>query len=123
MGWISVGEASVAIDDRTLRHLHLAMSAALITGEAFHLSWREEGIGRTSVWISRSSKVKVRYSGPPPTDLNARWVMALRLAASTPAGITVIDESEIPVGFANTQRHVTALRDHSGQWGPLASPK
>lgn len=124
MGWISCGEeASVAIDDRALRHLHLAISAALATGESFHLSWREPGVGRISVWISRSSTVKVRYSAPPPTDINPRWVMALRLAASTTEGIVLIDESEIPVGFGTTQRHVTALPDHAGRWGPLASPK
>ena len=123
MGWVSVGEESVAVDDRTLRHLQLAIGAALSVGESFHLSWWENGIGRTSVWISPSTSIRFRFASAPPSDINPRWVMALRLAASSAAGISVTSDSELQATMSRGQRPVVALREHPGQWGPLASPK
>jgi hypothetical protein len=82
------------IDDRTLAHLQLVISAKLRRREPFFFSVREdsEASGRISVWMAPAIPLHFRYTGSRPPMINRRWVEALHSAANSPSGLIVLEE-------------------------------
>ncbi|WP_345752271.1 DUF7882 family protein [Microbacterium rhizophilus] len=69
---------AVEIDDRTLAHLKVVVTAKLRRHESFTLSWkRPDEFGRTTVWIHPTIPVQFDFDGPEPTDLNRKWLQQL----------------------------------------------
>ena len=84
------------IDDRTLAHLQLVISAKLRRRESFFFSFRDEndGAGRVSIWMSPMVPLHFKYYGSRQPVINRRWVEALHGAANSSAGLIVLEEPE-----------------------------
>jgi hypothetical protein len=82
------------IDDRTLAHLQLVISAKLRRREAFFFSVREDdpAAGRVSIWMSPAVPLHFKYYGSRPPMINRRWVEALHDAANSSAGLILVAE-------------------------------
>ena len=82
------------IDDRTLAHLQLVISAKLRRRESFFFSVREAdgGAGRVSIWMSPMVALHFKYYGSRPPAINRRWVEALHEAANSSAGLVLLEE-------------------------------
>jgi hypothetical protein len=81
------------IDDRTLAHLQLVISAKLRRRESFFFSVREDaGAGRVSIWMSPMVALHFKYYGSRYPAINRRWVEALHDAANSPAGLILLEE-------------------------------
>jgi hypothetical protein len=84
------------IDDRTLAHLQLVISAKLRRRESFFFSFRDEdaSAGRISIWMSPMVPLHFKYYGSRQPAINRRWVEALHAAANSAAGLVVLEEPE-----------------------------
>jgi hypothetical protein len=82
------------IDDRTLAHLQLVISAKLRRRESFFFSVRDEdgSAGRVSVWMSPMVPLHFKYYGSRAPMINRRWVEALHEVANSPAGLILLEE-------------------------------
>ena len=82
------------IDDRTLAHLQLVISAKLRRRESFFFSVREEdgSAGRVSIWMSPMVALQFKYYGTRQPVINRRWVEALHEAANSSAGLILLEE-------------------------------
>lgn len=83
------------IEDRPLAHIQYVIGAKLRRGESFFFSWKDDnsiGGGRTSVWISPSTQLVIRFHGGRPPTLNRAWLEALTETANSPSGLYVVPE-------------------------------
>ncbi len=87
------------IDDRTIAHIEAVVYAKLRRGEPFLFTWSGsagEGAGRTTVWISRGSRLVFRRRGDTRVSLNQAWVERLMSTANSPPGLYVVAEHDEP---------------------------
>lgn len=99
------GTTKAEIEDRTLLHLQLVITAKLRRGEAFTFSWRDDpsyGEGRTTVWISAAARLVYEFYGSRRPDVNRAWTEALAYTASTATGLYVVPEPPSTSAAANT---------------------
>lgn len=84
---------AVDIDDRTLAHLKVVITAKLRRNESFTLSWTNpDAHGRTTIWMHPSIPVGFDFDGPEPTDLNRQWIKQLADSAVGAQGIVLTGE-------------------------------
>ncbi|KAB1867357.1 ATP-dependent DNA ligase [Microbacterium algeriense] len=89
------GGPKTEIEDRTLTHLQLVMTAKLRRGEPFAFTWREDasiGSGRTTVWIHPGSNLVFSYHGSRQPTVNRAWIEALAYTANGPTGLYLVPE-------------------------------
>jgi len=89
------GHTKVEIEDRTLAHLQVVITAKLRRGEPFNLSWKDDsslGGGRTTVWVHSACSLVYKYRGSRVPQLNYSWVDALAFVANSPSGLHVVPE-------------------------------
>jgi hypothetical protein len=94
------GRLAIAFEDRVLAHLQLAVATKLRRQESFMLNWRDNesvGDGRSAVWIGPHTDLHFKYSGSRFPEINADWVSALVVSASTPLGLQLLDEGSLDV--------------------------
>ncbi|MCT1477698.1 hypothetical protein [Microbacterium sp. p3-SID336] len=96
MGTMQYGSGSeIQIEDRALAHLKVAIATKLRRNESFTLSWRHaEGDtpGRSTIWLHPSIPLRFTFSEPETPQLNAKWIQALMVEASSSGGIRLVDE-------------------------------
>jgi hypothetical protein len=82
------------IDDRTLAHLQLVISAKLRRRESFFFSVRDDdgAGGRISIWMSPMVPLHFKYYGSRQPGINRRWIEMLHDAANSAAGLIVLEE-------------------------------
>ncbi|KQR20416.1 hypothetical protein ASF79_12955 [Agreia sp. Leaf335] len=85
----------VELDDRTLAHLQLVITAKLRRSENNMFSWGRDpadGSGRESVWIAISTPLEFRYRRKDRSPMNRAWVDALMVTANSPGGLVLVSE-------------------------------
>lgn len=87
MGKILYGpqESPIEMDDRSLAHVKVVITAKLRRQEAFLLSWeidRAAGSGRESVWMHPAIPLRFLFVGSRRPALNRAWLDLLAAAAS-----------------------------------------
>lgn len=96
MGTIQYGGGSeIHIEDRALAHLKVAISTKLRRNESFTLSWRHpdgDAPGRSTIWLHPSIPLRFIFDDVETPDLNAKWLQALMIEASSSGGISLTDE-------------------------------
>lgn len=97
VGKLIYGDTTVTIelDDRTLAHLQVVISAKLRRGEGFFLSWNDPasvGDGRGSVWLDSSIPLYFRFRKSDRGELNREWLEDLSIAANHPQGLRLTEE-------------------------------
>ncbi len=104
--FIYEGSVKSEIEDRTLTHLQLVITAKLRRAEPFPFSWREDasvGGGRTTVWIQPGSSLVFKYFGSRQPSINRAWIESLAFTANSPSGLYIVPEPhEAPGAGANT---------------------
>ncbi|MCK2031770.1 hypothetical protein [Microbacterium sp. KSW4-4] len=96
MGTIQYGDSSeIHIEDRALAHLKVAIATKMRRNESFTLSWKHpegDAPGRSTIWIHPSIPLRFTFDEPETPELNAKWLQALMIEASSSGGICVVDE-------------------------------
>jgi len=95
MGFLVYGAHAVeiAVDDRSLAHLQVVITAKLRRSETFILTLEGgEGLGRRVLWIAPAIPLMFRYSGSRPPALNKHWLEDMISHANTMAGLFVSPE-------------------------------
>ncbi|CAN5339964.1 hypothetical protein BH09ACT6_BH09ACT6_08510 [soil metagenome] len=92
MGGFSYGgsEPTVQLDDRSLAHLQIVITAKLRRHESFLLTWvnsAADGGGRNSIWLDPSSTLYFHFSRVEPQQINREWVARLMASADSPSGL------------------------------------
>ncbi|ROS30034.1 hypothetical protein EDF22_1793 [Rathayibacter sp. PhB127] len=93
------------MDDRTLAHVKLALTAKLRRQESFLLSWPigvEQGSGRASLWIAPSIPLQFRFSGSRPPVINKAWVVAMLETSHNDRGLVILTEAELDRATSST---------------------
>ena len=93
------GEAVLVIDDRTLRHVQVAMATKLRRGESFAFTLSGEhvpsGLGSHTLWIAPSISLEFGYrTAAGRIPLNRHWVEALIASASSLDGLRIVPEPD-----------------------------
>lgn len=89
------GNQKVEIEDRTLTHLQLVITAKLRRGEPFTFTWKDDasvGGGRTTVWIHPGASMVFKFYGSRQPQINRAWIDALAFTANAPGGLYVVHE-------------------------------
>lgn len=110
--FIYEGSVKTEIEDRTLTHLQLVITAKLRRGEPFPFSWREDpsvGGGRTTVWMQPSGSLVFKYYGSRQPSINRAWIEALAFTANSPGGLYVVPEPAEPTDGGS----ITEASSHS----------
>jgi hypothetical protein len=90
----------VSFDDRVLAHLEVVIISKLRRRESFSMSWREDpatGGGRNTVWFDVALPLRFHFDGSRPMSIDRSWLERLSAAASSSAGLIVVDEFGEPV--------------------------
>lgn len=104
------------LDDRTLAHVKVVVTARLRKRESFFLSWtRRGGSGPASVslWIAPSVPLVFRFSTAEQEKLSRRWIESLMRLSYAEHSLVITPEDEVfapPAGSASP----TAERKLSG---------
>lgn len=83
------------IDDRTLAHLQIVITAKLRRSEAFLLTLPADapsGIGRRALWMHGSLPIQFSYFGSRMPAINPEWIELLTRAANSGQGLRPLDE-------------------------------
>ncbi|HWL02343.1 MAG TPA: ATP-dependent DNA ligase [Microbacteriaceae bacterium] len=94
MGKFIYGATSVdvAIDDRTLAHLRVAITTKLRRNESFMFDVEVGGgHGRRSFWIHPAVPIQFHFA-TPTTNLNRAWIEQMILIASGASGLEIPPE-------------------------------
>ncbi|MEV5040612.1 hypothetical protein [Microbacterium sp. LMI1x-1-1.1] len=97
MGRLTIGSASVKLDDRLIAHLELVIVTKLRRHEPFVFTWSKDvsvGGGRESQWVQPSSKIDIRFDKRAKIPINPAWVEALMATANSPSGLYVVPEPD-----------------------------
>lgn len=103
MGKLIYGYHEIDIEDRLLTHLQIAAINRLKSDQPFALSWRdprEQGGGRTTVWVHPSIPLMFHFDGSRVPSINRRWLDELYASADGPTGMIVTQE---PGGAGQTE--------------------
>jgi hypothetical protein len=97
MGFLYYGNNSyaIAIDDRPLAHLKIAILTLLRADKSIAFSFDrgiDAGSGRETLWISPSTEIRFRFNGNRAPKLNEAWVRALIASAEAPTGLRLVTE-------------------------------
>lgn len=87
--------APIEIEDRTLAHLKLVVTAKLRRGESFTLSWvHPEGQpgGRSTLWLHPAIPLRFMFDDPNPADISPEWIDQLARSAHSTGGIRLTAE-------------------------------
>ncbi|MBO0982699.1 hypothetical protein [Rathayibacter sp. SD072] len=99
MGQLIYGPGTVyEMDDRTLAHVKLALTAKLRRQESFLLSWPisvDEGSGRASLWIAPSIPLQFQFSGSRPPAINRAWIVAMLETSHNDRGLVIVPEADL----------------------------
>jgi hypothetical protein len=85
----------IPVDDRALAHIKVVIVNKLRRGESFTFSWvktRNEGHGRSTVWMSPQLALHFEFEGSKAPTLNRRWLEDLSLIAGSGTGLVIVDE-------------------------------
>lgn len=98
VGQLIYGPGTVyEMDDRTLAHVKLALTAKLRRQESFLLSWpiaADQGSGRTSLWMAPTLPLQFQFSGSRPPTINRNWVVAMLEGSHSDRGLMILSEAE-----------------------------
>lgn len=98
MGQLIYGPGTAyEMDDRTLAHVKLALTAKLRRQESFLLSWpiaAEQGSGRTSLWMAPMIPLQFQFTGSRPPAINKNWVVAMLNTSHSDRGLVILTEAE-----------------------------
>jgi hypothetical protein len=98
MGQLIYGPGTVyEMDDRTLSHVKLALTAKLRRQESFLLSWPlsvDQGLGRTSLWIAPMIPLQFQFSGSKQPAINRQWVVAMLDTSHSDRGMVILSEAD-----------------------------
>ncbi|BDZ46925.1 hypothetical protein [Naasia aerilata] len=94
MGKLLYGNGSpIALEDRLLAHLQVAVMAKLRRDERFSLSWvHEDGSGRSTIWIHPGIPLRFEFDGGRAPLLNRAWIEALVMSANSTGGLQLVPE-------------------------------
>jgi hypothetical protein len=95
--FIYEGGPKLELDDRTLAHVLVVVSAKLRRGEPFAFTWREEssaGANRAAVWIHAQSGLVFKFESSAQPAINGAWIDALAATANAPTGLYIVHEPE-----------------------------
>jgi len=95
MGKLVYGTREIDIDDRLLTHLQVVAINRLKRAQPFALSWRdsrEQGGGRTTVWVHPSIPIMFHFDGSRVPSINREWLAELDASAEGPMGMIVTEE-------------------------------
>lgn len=99
MGTLIYGYTEIAIDDRSLQHLQIVITAKLRRHESFVLSWInavENGSGRTSIWIDVGIPIIYQFDGNRTPNIDRDWLDELMKSANSGQGL--IFSPRLPAG-------------------------
>ncbi|MBF4461957.1 hypothetical protein ITJ46_08620 [Rathayibacter sp. VKM Ac-2878] len=98
MGKLIYGPGTVyEMDDRTLAHVKLALTAKLRRQESFLLSWpipAAQGAGRTSLWIAPMIPLQFQFSGSRPPGINRQWIVSMLDGSHSDRGMIILFEAD-----------------------------
>jgi hypothetical protein len=96
MGTLIYGhDYQIALDDRTLSHLQIAMGLKLRRREGFFLTWNEADAGtqrRCCVWIDPAIPLLFLYEDSAAPSINREWLEQLTQSSNSARGLQVIRE-------------------------------
>ncbi len=95
MGTLFYADQAIAMDDRTLAHLKVAVVTKLRRGESFTLSWmhgEDQPPGRTTIWMHESIPLRFEFIEPQPPALRREWIEEILRSANTTGGIQLTAE-------------------------------
>jgi hypothetical protein len=99
--------AETAVDDRTLAHLQVVITAKLRRNETFILTLEGGGdLGRRVLWIAPAIPLMFWYDGSGPPALNKHWLEDMIVHANTMAGLIVSPEP------SHTENHTESPEAH-----------
>lgn len=93
--FIYEGSVKTEMEDRTLAHVQVVMTAKLRRREPFAFTWKDNnsiGGGRTTVWVQTDSCLVFTYRDGTRMPLNPEWVDALASTANAPTGLYLVPE-------------------------------
>ena len=97
MGTLIYGhDYRIALDDRTLTHLQIAMGLKLRRREGFFLTWNEPDAGNTrrcSMWIDPAIPLLFLYEDTAAIPINREWLEQLTQSSNSARGLEVTRET------------------------------
>ena len=112
MGAITYDDMVVEFDDRTLAHLQVVIVQRFTAGRSVLLSWLDAlatGDGRSSMWLTPHAPLHFKFVGSRSPAIDRAWLDRLFEAASSGAGLVVVD-AEGAFVRAEHQQHVNGHR-------------
>lgn len=103
MGFLYYGNNgyAVAMDDRPLAHLKIAILSLLRAGKSLAFSFDRPasvGSGRETLWISPSTEIRFLFRGSRPPVINDAWLRSIIATADSPSGLRLVPEPHsVPV--------------------------
>lgn len=102
MGTLYYGAArtAVSVDDRTLTHLKVIITAKLRRNEAFLLSWNEKvetGGGRGSLWVHPGCDIVYRFDGSRTPEIDKALLEEMSTAANSNSGLRISEANMAPI--------------------------
>lgn len=97
--------AGIAIDDRTLCHLHVVMYRKLLAKQSFFLHLPKlPGTDAVDVWIDSTEPVVLTYASSSSRELNNRWIDEMLDASSVGLGVVVSAEPSLRPAESSSAR-------------------
>lgn len=100
MGTLIYGTAyEIALDDRSLSHLQIAMGLKLRRREGFFLTWNEVKKGaqrRCTAWIDPAIPLLFLYEDTASAPINREWLEQLTQSSNSARGLQVVQEAAEP---------------------------
>ncbi len=101
-------------DDRVLAHLQIVIMAKLRRQESFSFSWtnpRDNGSGRTSLWLHPTIPLVFSFHGNRPPTINRAWIESLMASANSASGLRVLPEPIAPEAAVPAEAAVRLVHD------------
>lgn len=101
MGTLIYGhDHEIALDDRALTHLQIAIGLKLRRREGFFFSWNEPGTNtqrRCSIWIDPAIPLLFEYEDTASAQINRDWLEQLTQSSNSSRGLQLLPEAPITV--------------------------
>lgn len=99
MGHLLYGSppTQLEIDDRTLAHLQIVITAKLRRSESFTLTIPADssiGTGRRTLWMHCTIPMQFSYFGSRMPAINVAWIDVLNRAVNSSQGLYPLDEPD-----------------------------
>ncbi|MGP3535671.1 DUF7882 family protein [Microbacterium sp. RD1] len=79
----------IVIPDRLLAHIKVVLATKLRRNESFTFSWRDQAVGRSTIWVQPSIELRFVFGSADPEVLDPELLQQLAHEAAGTAGITV----------------------------------